>query len=195
MSRVSIFLPTPLTKETTLSGDSYSSVGYDRFSPHPTREEPLGIPFPGVTYTEPDQPNWVGHLVSNYSLNPELRVYDFAEGGDGVFGVSLQIRNQYMRALALKPEWAPWCAEDSLFGEYMDLVFFSGYSPNQVTWVGINDCGYVQGRTLVLIDAEILSTADRVNTVKKSMTSLYCRKSYMPLAHGIFSSSTFRQST
>jgi len=126
-------------------GDSYSDVGFN-FAPdhrhHPSASEPLGIPFPGVTFNHPD-PNWVGHLISKYSPRPRfdpsakpdeqdpayvespLLVYDYAVGGHSVDGVRFQVSNRFLPTLGTKPLWAPWSAEDTLF----------------ITWVGINDCG------------------------------------------------------
>lgn len=43
-------------------------------------------------------------------------MYDYAVGGDGVDGVAKQIRNHYMKNLAVRPEWAQWKEEDTLFG-------------------------------------------------------------------------------
>jgi hypothetical protein len=98
------------------SGDSYSAVGYNSSSPHPTQLEPLGVPFPGDTWTEPGRANWVGHLIRNYSPNPSLLIYDYAVGGDTVSGVEYQVRAHFQPTAAKKPDWAPWTADDSLFG-------------------------------------------------------------------------------
>jgi hypothetical protein len=78
----------------------------------------LGIDYPGLTYNEPDLPNWVGHFVTEYSPNPELLVYDYAVGGATVLDVQRQILNQFLKHVGPKPEWAPWTAEDTLFGEF-----------------------------------------------------------------------------
>jgi hypothetical protein len=100
------------------SGDSYSSVGYDSGSPHPHPDEPIGVKFPGVTWTNDGEPNWVGHLITKYSQNPSLLVYDYAVGGDKVDGIKHQVRYHFMGSLANKPDWAPWTAENTLFGIY-----------------------------------------------------------------------------
>ncbi|KAF9246887.1 hypothetical protein BU15DRAFT_57848 [Melanogaster broomeanus] len=140
------------------SGDSYSAVGYSPEShPHPTPSNPLGIPFPGHTYATqrqgwisvgPEQPNWVGHLLTKYlsgtnyvegtkqrgldlipsredhgAIDSSLVVFDFAEGGDTIAGVRYQILKRFLPHVGVKPDWATWAAED-------------------MTWVGINDCAY-----------------------------------------------------
>jgi len=101
------------------SGDSYSSVGYDSRAPHPTPENPLGVEFPGITFTrtsEEPEPNWVGHLITEYCPRPSVLVYDYAVGGGTIHGVKHQIDYHFMRSLASKPDWAPWTGDDTLFG-------------------------------------------------------------------------------
>ncbi|EPQ58338.1 hypothetical protein GLOTRDRAFT_57235 [Gloeophyllum trabeum ATCC 11539] len=112
-------------KHLVIFGDSYSDVGYNSRSRHPRPEEPLGVDFPGITWTEQDQPNWVGHLVTKYTPNP-LLVYDYAVGGDTIAGVKRQVERQFLPHVGQKPDWAPWTAEDTLF----------------VTWIGINDISW-----------------------------------------------------
>ncbi|KAI5119740.1 hypothetical protein M0805_008670 [Coniferiporia weirii] len=120
-------------KKLFIFGDSYSSVGYDTGWPAPTEAEPLGVPFPGYTWTEGGEEdmgdstgaNWVGHLVLSRKKDAKsLLVYDYAVGGDTLAGVKKQIELWYLPNVGKKPDWAPWEANDSLF----------------VTWVGINDC-------------------------------------------------------
>ncbi|KAK7691521.1 hypothetical protein QCA50_004920 [Cerrena zonata] len=96
---------------------------------YPSEEHPLGIAYPGVTYAEPDQPNWVGYLATEFSPAPghPLVVFDYAVGGQTVEGVASQIKDQFMDHIADRPEWAQWSSSDTLFA----------------TWVGINDCAYV----------------------------------------------------
>lgn len=101
------------------SGDSYSAVGYVAGrSLRPRDEEPLGIAFPGNTYAEPQRPNWVGHLVTNYSINGPLLVYDYAVGGDDVSGVGRQIQDMFLPRVGKKPSWAPWSSLDTLFSGF-----------------------------------------------------------------------------
>ncbi|KAF9814905.1 hypothetical protein IEO21_04849 [Rhodonia placenta] len=108
-------------------GDSYSDVGYrPRTSPHPTEDQPLGVEFPGVTWSGPDASNWVGSLITEYITHGPVLVYDYAVGGDTVAGVHDQIRIGFLPEVGKRPEWAPWSPTDTLF----------------VTWVGINDCGW-----------------------------------------------------
>ncbi|KLO08948.1 hypothetical protein SCHPADRAFT_908199 [Schizopora paradoxa] len=120
-------------------GDSYSSVGYDQFTiqehPHPSVDHPLGIPFPGHTWTDDsagmgdegmsENPNWVGHLVtSRRNAEKPIVVYDYAVGGHCVLDVRGQIEDTFAGHVASQPEWARWKGGNSLF----------------VVWVGINDC-------------------------------------------------------
>ncbi|CCM04610.1 uncharacterized protein FIBRA_06792 [Fibroporia radiculosa] len=108
-------------------GDSYSDVGYrPKYSPAPTKDNPLGEPFPASTYSEPDTPNWVGHLITKYLSHGSVLVYDYAVGGDTVRGVSTQVRAGFLPGAGQKPTWAPWSSTDALF----------------ITWIGINDCGF-----------------------------------------------------
>ncbi|KAF9013884.1 hypothetical protein BDQ17DRAFT_1396000 [Cyathus striatus] len=133
-------------------GDSYSSIGYPgyRHKLVPTSDNPLGIPFPGDTWNEPGEPNWVGHLITKYRPGPKfcpsaekqssefiqnpLLVYDYAVGGHTVAGVSNQVESWFLPEIGKRPEGAAWSSENTLF----------------VTWVGINDCAFsdIHERTL-----------------------------------------------
>ncbi|THH26567.1 hypothetical protein EUX98_g7625 [Antrodiella citrinella] len=110
-------------------GDSYSDVGYDSTSPHPTKEDPLGVPYPGDRlWTMADDsddapPNWVGWLITEFAANQGILVYDYAVGGNFVEDVVRQVQQHYLPSVGKKPEWAQWSADDTLF----------------VTWIGIND--------------------------------------------------------
>ncbi|KAA1471102.1 hypothetical protein DENSPDRAFT_837027 [Dentipellis sp. KUC8613] len=116
------------TKHLVIFGDSYSAVGYDSLSPLPTIAKPMGVPFPGETYNEPDKPNWVGHLIATYFKDrTDVLIYDYARGGDRVFDIRRQAIQQFIPHLGKKPEFCPWTSSDTLF----------------ITWVGINDCAYV----------------------------------------------------
>jgi hypothetical protein len=120
----------------SVSGDSYSSIGYSSNEPHPTAANPFGVPYPGDdlwTDVAGDdkhpqlQPNWVGILISKYvpgqkyiehHQRSSMLVYDYAIGGDMVAGVGIQINRQFIPHVGQKPEWAPWASEDTLFGEF-----------------------------------------------------------------------------
>ena len=100
------------------SGASYCDIGYDHTFPHPTLEQPLGVPFPGTTWGESDKANWVGHLVTRLRDQQQgVLVYDFAHSGDTVDGIERQINNLFLAELGNHPAWAPWAADDSLFCE------------------------------------------------------------------------------
>ncbi|KAH9935010.1 SGNH hydrolase-type esterase domain-containing protein [Fomitopsis serialis] len=118
-------------KRLIIFGDSYSDVGYHAGRPHPTEENPLGVEFPGTTWAEEGEPNWVGHLITNYPPAP-LLVYDLAHGGDTIAGVRAQVERGFLRQLVDKPYWCQWNANDTLF----------------VTWVGINDCAFATETTI-----------------------------------------------
>ena len=120
----------------SLSGDSFSTVVYSSTDPPPSAEEPLGIPFPGLTSCErvdettntvTYEPNWVGHLVRsvNDHRTPDtaLRVLDYAISGDTVARMKLwQVRREFLPHAGAAQSWGS--AESALF----------------VTWIGINDC-------------------------------------------------------
>ncbi len=90
-------------------------MGYTRKSPHPTQEQPLGVAYPGRTWTEHGTANWVGHLVTKLKAKGNnVLAYDFARGGDMVDGIERQVHQEFLPELALQPEWAPWKASDSL---------------------------------------------------------------------------------
>jgi hypothetical protein len=99
------------------SGASYCDVGYEYAnSSIPSYDEPLGVKFPGVTYAEPDEPNWVGHLITNYAPG-QLLVYNYAKGGGRVHNVKNQIKFMFKQHIGERPAWAPWTPEDTLFSE------------------------------------------------------------------------------
>ncbi|KAJ7694813.1 hypothetical protein B0H17DRAFT_931326 [Mycena rosella] len=114
-------------------GASYSDVGYEYNSLNvPSHDMPLGVEFPGATYAEPDEPNWVGHLITNYAAGAHpLLVYDYAKGGSRVHNVTNQIRVMFKAHIGARPAWAPWAAGDTLF----------------ITWVGINDAAWGSDHT------------------------------------------------
>ncbi|EJD52433.1 hypothetical protein AURDEDRAFT_55487 [Auricularia subglabra TFB-10046 SS5] len=108
-------------------GDSYSAVGYSSTQPHPTPKDPIGLPLPGVTWTEKGGHNWVGYLLTTFvrSAHKPL-VYCYAVGGDKVDGLRNQVERHFLRSAGAKPDWAPWTARSALF----------------ISWVGINDLGW-----------------------------------------------------
>ncbi|KAJ3562000.1 hypothetical protein NP233_g9845 [Leucocoprinus birnbaumii] len=119
-------------------GDSYTDIRYQ--GEVPSTDNPLGVTYPGVPWTENGKPNWIGHLITKYCPHPRydpdeeeqredyrnhpLLVYNYARGGDRVTGVATQIRRLFLPKVGQKPTWAPWDANSTLF----------------LTWVGINDC-------------------------------------------------------
>lgn len=119
------------------SGASYCDIGHGHWTrndPHPTPEQPLGVDFPGLTYCEPGTPNWVGHLVTEYAQHKEMLVYCYAVGGARVDGVKAQIKQRFLPEVGLKPEWARWSADDTLFGEPK----LERYS--QCMWILLHHC-------------------------------------------------------
>ncbi|TDL15150.1 hypothetical protein BD410DRAFT_778335 [Rickenella mellea] len=113
-------------KHLVIFGASYCDVGYTPASPHPSKDRPLGVDFPGRTYSEPGTPNWVGHFVRDLSPNPAepLLAYTYAVGGHDVSGVVRQVEELFVPDVGRKPEWAPWKASDTLF----------------ITCIGLSDC-------------------------------------------------------
>lgn len=121
------------------SGDSFSSIGYSSSDPPPTSEQPLGIPFPGLTSCEnvdettdrvTYEPNWVGHFVQTVNNKrpgeAALRVRDYAVTGDTVARMRRwQVRREFLAHARAESE-PTWSATDTLF----------------VTWIGINDCSW-----------------------------------------------------
>lgn len=105
-------------------GGSYSSTCIPSSLPtlEPTDEEPLGVPFPGITSTEPGTPNWVGHFVTEYAFSP-LLVYNYATLGSAIPDVTLQIDKYFLGDSGPSSKGVPWTAENSLF----------------ITWVGLQD--------------------------------------------------------
>jgi len=109
-------------------GDSYSDVGWNIERPrttskHPSPDLPLGVIFPGTTWTgQRDEPNWVGHIIHMYK-EPRLLVYNYAVGGAMTDGVIHQITKRFVPGVAKHPDWAPWKENDTLF----------------IFWIGVND--------------------------------------------------------
>jgi len=103
-------------------GDSYSAVGFPPTCPEPDKANPIGVPWPGSTWSE-DKPIWVGHLIDRYTKQ-DLLVYDYAIGGYTVTGVAAQIQDYFLKSDGPgSDERKRWKAEDSL----------------SIIWVGVND--------------------------------------------------------
>ncbi|PCH37968.1 carbohydrate esterase family 16 protein [Wolfiporia cocos MD-104 SS10] len=132
-------------KHLVIFGDSYSQVGYNSQEPRPSANNPLGVAFPGITWNEPNQPNWIGHLIKKHAPAP-LLVFDYARGGDNVSGVRWQVRREFLQYLAPKPRWARWSEYDTLF----------------ITWVGINDCAFANAETVPKFVAELFDLQDEL---------------------------------
>ncbi|TFY83715.1 hypothetical protein EWM64_g298 [Hericium alpestre] len=112
-------------------GDSYSAVGYasNLKELNPSRERPLGVDFPGITYNEAEKPNWVGHLITSFIQGRnDILVYDYAKGGATTAGIVQQATHAFLPHVGQRPEWAAWNPSDTLF----------------ITWVGINDCAFLR---------------------------------------------------
>ncbi|GAB1318081.1 hormone-sensitive lipase HSL [Madurella fahalii] len=124
----------PEVKYLITFGDSYSQTGFDPSSTKPSPGNPLGNPpLPG--WTASGGLNWVGFLASELNTST-LLAYNFAYGGattnativepwqPTVLSFIDQVE-QFSESIASKPEYAPWTAENSLFG----------------VWMGVNDVG------------------------------------------------------
>ncbi|KAG6874206.1 hypothetical protein C0995_003752 [Termitomyces sp. Mi166 len=102
-----------------------------------TAQDPLGLPFPGLTWNEEGLPNWVGHLITKYVPRPRfiaekkatqdpeylkrpMLVYDCAIGGDTIAGVQRQI-HRFLPSVGQRPDWALWSPASSLFRSMIRL--------------------------------------------------------------------------
>ncbi|KAK4187765.1 putative acylhydrolase [Podospora australis] len=125
---------TPGVKYLITFGDSYSQTGFDITGTKPSPGNPLGNPgLPG--WTASGGLNWVGFLTSQFNTST-LLTYNFAYGGattnatlvqpwrEDVLSLVDQF-TQFSNSIASKPAYAPWTAENSLFG----------------IWIGVNDVG------------------------------------------------------
>ncbi|KAH9923753.1 uncharacterized protein BXZ73DRAFT_50834 [Epithele typhae] len=139
-------------------GDSYSSVGFTSRDPPPSDDEPLGIPFPGITSCEvvdaanqvTYEPNWVGHLNKHRRASP-LRVLNYAVSGDTVARLrKCQVHREFLTSAGTKPEWAPWTASDTLV----------------TIWIGINDCTWD-------VRLKVLSAQPAFEDLVKALAALY----------------------
>ncbi|KAK4665119.1 hormone-sensitive lipase HSL [Podospora pseudopauciseta] len=126
--------PTSTAKYFINFGDSYSQTGFDPLSTKPSPSNPFGNPpLPG--WTASGGLNWVGFLTSQYNAST-LLTYNFAYGGattnatlvqpwrEDVLSLIDQVQ-QFTDTIATKPSYAPWTAENALFG----------------IWIGVNDVG------------------------------------------------------
>ncbi|KAK4223487.1 hypothetical protein QBC38DRAFT_516820 [Podospora fimiseda] len=127
-------VPIPAEKYLITFGDSYSQTGFDISGTKPSPGNPLGNPqLPG--WTASGGLNWVGFLTSQFNTSI-LLTYNFAYGGattnaslvtpwrEDVLSFVDQVA-QFSNSIASKPSYAPWTAENSLFG----------------VWMGVNDVG------------------------------------------------------
>ncbi|KAG8902391.1 hypothetical protein FRC01_009594, partial [Tulasnella sp. 417] len=124
-------------------GASTSDVGYRHGdSPQPTKERPLGVEYPGVTWAESNEANWVrassrppllvvmqdvwaltkqlehrlqvGHLINQYTHSNPL-VYNYAVGGHTLKGYEQQILKGFIDGAGREGSEVDWTAENSLF--------------------------------------------------------------------------------
>ncbi|KXX79372.1 putative endoglucanase type F [Madurella mycetomatis] len=124
----------PEVKYLITFGDSYSQTGFDPSSTKPSAGNPLGNPpLPG--WTASGGLNWVGFLASQFNTST-LLAYNFAYGGATTNATLVQPWQptvlsfidqveQFSDSIASQPEYAPWTAQNSLFG----------------VWMGVNDVG------------------------------------------------------
>ncbi|KAL5641064.1 hypothetical protein ACGC1H_001514 [Rhizoctonia solani] len=124
-------------------GDSYSSVLNlitNENAPNPTADLPLGVPFPGDTWTDGEKPNWVGYLLKTWPFERPLLIHDFAIGGDTVPKMEAIINGPYQdlvgRRCRCNEHWKP---ANSLF----------------VFWIGINDLAYKFRRYHLMYETDL----------------------------------------
>ncbi|KDQ09578.1 carbohydrate esterase family 16 protein [Botryobasidium botryosum FD-172 SS1] len=143
-------------------GDSYSSVGYNNNRAnsaisHPNDTNPLGVKFPGQTWTEAGTPNWVGYLVAEFNKS-KLLVFDYAVGGATAHDP--QSKLALLRDVATpvcSPARAPVSSTTSGSFQSLGKAFLDGAGNKAarprwakgwnasnalfVSWIGINDIG------------------------------------------------------
>lgn len=150
-----------LTSLPAVSGDSYSSTGFNiTTGPLPDAENPLGNPpFPG--YTTSGGANWIDYLISEHNISTLLS-YNFAYGGattdasivapflDTVLSFVDQVR-EFNGSIASHPSTAPWTSDNTLFG----------------VWMGVNDVGnsYSESNVTEILDAIMVVYFDQLQTM------------------------------
>lgn len=105
-----------------------------RREPCPTSEEPLGVPFPGHTYAEEDQPNWLGYAVSSpLKGDAERLVYSYAGGGDTVNIVKGQIIDRFLPQVSAAAAAGTWSAtpQNTLYWLVQSLANFEKWLANK----------------------------------------------------------------
>ena len=95
------------------SGDSYSAVDDFQRKVKPDANKPLGVPFPGITWNEPEMPNWVGHLITQYCPEPR-----YSPSDAGLYGKS--IYSMFKRICSVRHEeaQAAWAKSPLLVHDY-----------------------------------------------------------------------------
>jgi phospholipase/lecithinase/hemolysin len=118
-----------------VSGDSYTSTGFNYTGIQPSDGNPLGNP-PYHGWTSANGPNWVDFLTVQYN-DSLLYTYNLAVGGatidsalvapylPTVYSLAEQIQNWFFPGYASGPSAPVWSSSDTLFG----------------VWIGINDVG------------------------------------------------------
>ena len=93
----------------------------------------MGVPFPGDTYAEPGQPNWVGYMARDFKPKnaageeQPLLVFDYAIGGQTVDGVKVQAERYFLPTAGRRPDWAPWTSADTLFSAHVFATIIGMY--------------------------------------------------------------------
>jgi len=160
-------------------GDSYTAVGYDYLNgPHPTKENPIGMPLPGQTWAEGF--NWCGHLLRTFVKKDKHQplVYNYAQGGDTVAGVESQIARGFLKRVGQRPDWAPWTSETTLFLTWIGAQYDAAATYD--LYLIIISLLMVQVSTIWLIALNPRSNYSGCSTYKRSS---------MRLAHATSSSS------
>lgn len=109
----------------SISGDSYSAVGFAANLPPPTKIDRNTVPYKSLTYADIDGTNWVGYLLMQHDPHPDLLVHDYAVGGARVpalgrgGAVETQVNQNFLAGYAMDraADGLPWNAADTLFGE------------------------------------------------------------------------------
>ncbi|KZS92119.1 hypothetical protein SISNIDRAFT_550594 [Sistotremastrum niveocremeum HHB9708] len=166
----------PWLRRLVIFGDSYSSVKYNAKFPPPSKENPFGVKFPGITSSERGTPNWVGHLIKDARAPSDILVYDYAVAGHTTDMLPDQserfFREQAQSQTADKLE-----ARETLFVIWIginDLAFSSDHEEpiKRITSL-MEDLYNAGGRNFLLIDIPPMNRTPAATARRSSSGTIY----------------------